>query len=200
MERSRLREGSSLSDHILIRKPLCYRSGSWTLLPLTTLWAFFTICLPIECLYLTHHPWKLFSALKGELKWQVCVRTRFHTTEAKLLKTYNWAAVLFKTFTTWEPSNQYLVYQRDNCLTKGNRSQMNFNTPQKKRLVRADLHMGHALGDTEEVYVIWLPWRWVQHKSLNRREHVLFWSTVAIKVHVKYRTARVSCQKLTLVV
>lgn len=54
MERSRLREGSSLFDHILIGKSLHYRFGLWTLLPLITLQVFFTSCLFKEYLFLTH--------------------------------------------------------------------------------------------------------------------------------------------------
>lgn len=53
MERSRLREGSSLFDHILIGKCLHYRFGFWTLLPLITLQAFFASCLSKEYLCLT---------------------------------------------------------------------------------------------------------------------------------------------------
>lgn len=65
MERSRLGEGSSLFDHILIGKSLHYRFGLRTLLLLITLQAFSTSCLCKEYLHLTHLPSKFLLSFGG---------------------------------------------------------------------------------------------------------------------------------------
>lgn len=105
MERSRLREGSSLFDHILIGKSLHYRFGLWTLLPLITLQVIFTSCLFKEYLCLTH----LSSQSPTSFWRRACRRVLWKDTMSPpttLLKTQNGQniAVIYKSFINCEPS------------------------------------------------------------------------------------------------
>lgn len=108
MERSRLREGSSLFDHILIGKSLHYRFGLWTLLPLITLQAFFTSCLSKEYPCLTHRPERSLLSFRGSASktvlWKATTspHNRGHVSENIQLSK---PVAIFKSFTNWEPSD-----------------------------------------------------------------------------------------------
>lgn len=101
MERSRLREGSSLYEHICIGKSLHYRSGLQTLLPLTDLWDFFRSCLSNECLHLTAQSSPGFC--KESEQVNTVKRQDLHTTEARFLRIY---CSDLQNFHKREPSDQ----------------------------------------------------------------------------------------------
>lgn len=105
MERSRLREGSSLFDHILIGKSLHYRFGLWTFLPLITLQVFFTSCL-FKYLCLTHLPSQSLTSFWRRASRRVLWKDTI-SPAATFLKIQNGEknAVIYKSFINWKPSS-----------------------------------------------------------------------------------------------
>lgn len=130
IERSRLREGSSLFDHILIGKSLHYRFGLWTLLPLITLQVVFTSCLFKEYLCLTHPSSQFQTSFRRRPGRRVLWKDTMSppTTSVKIQNGQN-IAVIYKPFINCEPSGLALdhpLLPKRPAFGKGVRGQSEF--------------------------------------------------------------------------